>query len=388
MKKKYRLSIEEIELLGLNTTKTNQYRLDEEQQQKLLEERNGFSDDTTGYKKKVDSSLIMSAINEDGSAMSIEEYCTKYGIDASTVKSCRLMNHLTPARYSIVFHTKPEEEEDFSEIDFEELFKGIKLKPSKNSNNQGDNTGVVQVGDLHLGAFIKGLRLTPEYSVKILVNRFRQIAEKVNACNFKKVHVHILGDLVESFSGLNHLDSFKGLSSNLHGAELIKFTTKVIHKHFLSLINNLKTVKIVGGNHDRFSNNKAIDNQGGVADVVAWGLHLIGYDVEFDSLVINHIVDGVSYILLHGDKGISKRKAEKIILDYGVQALYNVIAEAHLHSLIVKEDSHNFVRYHCRSLFTGNTFSEELGFTGSAGFTLFVKHKGCKVPDMHNLSLK
>jgi hypothetical protein len=391
MKKRFRLTEEEIELLGFSPeTKSNQFRLDEEQQQTLLQERNGFQDDTTGYKNTVDQSGVMSAIGSDGKAMSIEQYCTYYGLDFSTVRSFRLMNHLTPARYSIVFHTnevkETEEEKETIKEHLEGIFQSIKYE-RKSSWASRNKVGVVNVADLHLGAYIDGLRNTPSYSITILIDRLHAIADIINGHDFSEVHVHVLGDLIESFSGLNHKNVWKGLAKGMHGAELIKFTTKVLHEHFFSLINNLSKIKIIGGNHDRFSHDNTIDNEGGVADVITWALDLIGYDVEFDSLVLNNVVDGVSYVLLHGDKGISKRKAKEIIFDYGKQGVYNVILEAHLHSLIVKEDSHNCVRMHVRSLFTGNAYSEELGFTSTAGFTLFV-NEGSGVPNMFNYNLK
>ena len=160
---------------------------------------------------------------------------------------------------------------------------------------------------------VDGLRVTGGYSLGVLINRLETIAEELNAGGFEKVHVHLLGDIIESFSGLNHKNSFKNLDSKLVGAEVIKVAVNILDKHFLRKINNLGAVKIVGGNHDRFSENKDVDNEGGVASLVAWGLGLLGYSVEFDSLILNHIVDGVSYVLLHGDKGLSKRKAKEII---------------------------------------------------------------------------
>lgn len=388
-KKQYRLKAHEIGLLDLELKNNNQYVLDTEQVQRLMESRNGFSDETTGYKNSVNAAGVMTAIGEDGKPMSIREYCTRYGFDFTTVRSYRLMNHLTPARYSIVFHTldKDEEEEDFNIKEYlEDVFKRLSLLDTIKTIKQ-HKIGVVCVADLHLGAYIDGLRNTPKYSIQILIDRLHKIAERVNEMDFSEVHVNILGDLIESFSGLNHKNSWKGLSKGMQGAEVIKFTTKVLHEHFLSRIRNLNHTCIIGGNHDRFSHDKGIDNEGGVADVISWGLGLIGYSVEFDSMVLSKEIDGVNYVLLHGDKGVSKSKAKEILYNYGKQGVYNVILEAHLHSLIVKEDSHNSVRMHIRSLFTGNAYSEELDFTSTAGFTVFVNN-GSGVPDMLNLNLE
>lgn len=297
------------------------------------------------------------------------------------------MTHRSPVSYNIVFHTNEIATEPFDLSILEKEVLEMKAHLSTTVSVEGNRVGVVSIADLHGGSYIDGLRNTPDYSIGILVQRLNEIAVRTNAMNYKKVHVHILGDLVESFSGLNHSNSWKGLQKGMHGVQIIKFMVRILHEEFLAKINNLVSVKVVGGNHDRFHSDKNVDNEGGVAELICYGLELLKYDVEFDSLVINHVIDDVSYVLLHGDKGISKRKAKEIILDYGNQKLYNVIMEAHLHSLIVKEDSHNCVRMHVRSLFTGNAYSEELGFTSTAGFTI-TENYGSGIPDMLNLTLK
>ena len=107
----------------------------------------------------------------------------------------------------------------------------------------------------------------------------------------------------------------------------------------------------------------------------------MGYDVEFHPYVISHLVDGINHINLHGDKSISKKSTEKIILDYGVQGIYNLVNEGHLHSVIeklsikqresfeiLKDDSILHRRFYLPSFFTGNYYSSTLGFTTNAGY--------------------
>lgn len=331
---------------------------------------------------------MMSAMKPNGKPMTIEEYCEFYGLDIDTVKESRLMTHRTPVSYNIQFHTREEiESSSFDLSILEREVTDMKNNLSVTKRADGSGIGVVNIADLHGGSYIDGLRCTPDYSIGVLVERLNEIAQRTNRMKYKEVHVHILGDLVESFSGLNHSNSWKGLQKGMHGVQIIKFMVKILHEEFLSKINNLASIKVVGGNHDRFHSDKNVDNEGGVAELICYGLELLEYDIEFDSMVINNVIDGVSYVLLHGDKGISKRKAKEIILDYGKQDLYNVILEAHLHSLIVKEDAHNSVRMHVRSLFTGNAYSEELGFTSTAGFTI-LENYGNGVPDMLNLTLR
>ena len=83
------------------------------------------------------------------------------------------------------------------------------------------------------------------------------LLESIKVCNnfgFGKVHVHINGDLIESFSGLNHLNSWQSMDSTMIGANVIRMCSKMLHTA-LSEVDNLGTVKIVAGNHDRLSKN-------------------------------------------------------------------------------------------------------------------------------------
>ena len=152
----------------------------------------------------------------------------------------------------------------------------------------------------------------------------------------------------------------------------------------LKKINNLGSVKIVAGNHDRLTSNNKEDVKGGAAELIAWGLKLKGYDVEFNSMVISHKVNGINHINLHGHLGISKRSSSDIILNYGIQGAYNLICEGHLHSIIeklsakqrssfkmVSDDSIDHRRMSLQSFFTGNYYSESLGYTTNAGYSIF-----------------
>jgi hypothetical protein len=162
----------------------------------------------------------------------------------------------------------------------------------------------------------------------------------------------------------------------------------------LNRINNLSTVKIVAGNHDRVTSNKDEDTKGDAANLIAWGLDLMGYDVEFDPLVISHFIDEINHVILHGHHGISKKETKAIIWDYGKQGVYNLIAEGHLHSIIerltenqkkkfhtVKDDAVDHRRFNAPSFFTGNSFSEYLGYTSASGFVV-TYNSGLGVPDV------
>ena len=163
-----------------------------------------------------------------------------------------------------------------------------------------------------------------------------------------------------------------------------------MHEYLLKHIKNLKSITIVAGNHDRTTSDKDEDVDGGAANLIAWGLDLIGYNVEFNPLVISREIDGINYISLHGDKGISKKDTTTIIWNYGKQGMYNFVLEGHLHTWIekltkkyqtIKDDSIDHRRMHCPSFFTGNSFSENLGYVSNSGF-LISYNDGEGVPEV------
>lgn len=349
--------------------------------------------ETKGYEPK---GKIFTAVASDGKIMDISTYCKFWGLDFDKVRSFKLVTHTGIPFYNIAFYESEIEKENFEEIKTileSEIKKAIQYNTRHTESNEIINS---VIADIHAGAYIDGLIKTKDYSIPILVDYLEQIAYKLNRQNAKEVNVLILGDLIESFTGLNHKNSWKGLQKGMIGAEVIKFTAKILHEKLFSKVNNLGKIKIVAGNHDRLTSDKTEDVDGGAADLIAYALELMGYDVEFNSLVVVTEIDGINYILLHGDKGISKKTTEQICWMYGKQGVFNVILEGHLHSYIqklsvsqrnayktLKDDTTDTMRMHCRSLFTGNSFSEHLGYTSNAGFTI-IRNNGKGLPDIEH----
>ena len=281
----------------------------------------------------------------------------------------------------------PPKEKEISNIDFQDLKEILLREISKTYEYEfkpfsRDKEAVLKWADLHFGAHIYNLAKTKDYNSDILIDGLSKSVSDTNAFGFKKVHVHINGDLIESFSGLNHINSWMSLNKDEAGTNAIKLCCKLLDDA-LSNINNLGKVLIVAGNHDRISKRNDEDVKGGAADLIAWGLKLKGYDVEFDPICTTQKVEGIYHINLHGDKGVSKRPTKEIIWDYGVQGLFNFVFEAHLHSIIqklsvsqrnafktIKDDSIDHRRMHISPMFTGNYYSESLNFFSNSGYTL------------------
>lgn len=411
MSKKHniRLSNEIALSLGLKLTTSGQYRVSEEIFQKARQlklENNNLTvlktESTTepnDYKKK---EFVLSAWSPEGQMMDIDTYCEVYSLPKKDISSYKLISHTGTPYYNIVF--KENQIED--SVDFENIKSILESEIKreykyKNKTFSKDKENVLKWSDLHFGAYIRNIMHVKDFDKDILLDGLLESVETINGFGFKKNHIHINGDLIESFSGLNHINSWMSMDKDLIGANAVRMCSQMLHKAFQK-VDNLGCIKIVAGNHDRTSKNNDEDVKGGAADLIAYCLELMGYDVEFHPYVITHFVDGINHINLHGDKGISKRSTEKIILDYGIQGEYNLINEGHLHSVIeklsvkqresfevLKDDNILHRRFYLPSFFTGNYYSATLGFTTNPGYFSVWNNKvnGINKPQFFNGSV-
>lgn len=325
-----------------------------------------------------------------------KKYCLKEGIDIKRVKSAKFVNHSGQQKFNVVLNY----DEEIESVDWAEVKSLIKEELDDwhidVPHGRGGKTGVVKISDLHLGAYVDGLIRTPDFSPTILKEKLGKSVEIINSHGYDSVHVHILGDLIESFTGLNHKNSWKNLAKGMHGAEAVKLVTRFLAE-YLAKIDNLCKVLIISGNHDRVTSDNGEDVEGGAANLVAWGLGLIGFEVGFSPIVIKEVVDGICYINTHGHHGISRMSTKELCWEYGEQGMFNYVSEGHLHSRIeklaakknfstVKDDSVDHKRVILPSLFTGNFYSESNGWSSNAGFHI-IENNGEGKPNTFDYSL-
>lgn len=349
---------------------------------------------------KIDPGLL--AWSDDGKIMPIEQFCKFHGLSMDEISDWRLCTHLKQPTYNITWKTGREIKKDNFDL-LSSLRKEFESLPKFTSKitKIGGKSGVITLTDFHFGAYISRMLRTPDFNISILCNMLEEAADEVNRFGYKVVHVHLLGDLIESFTGLNHKNSWKGLDKGMFGVKAIRLFVELFIKHFLSKVNNLGKIKIVAGNHDRTTSNKDEDVDGGGADLISWGLELLGYDVEFSTSVITHEVDGICYILNHGHHPYTKKKStEEMCWEYGTKGLFNFIMEGHLHSRIMKlqakqvksfqmisDDTIDCRRQVCCSLFTGNSYSEYGGWSTTPGFTISEENNSGKGVNVFDFSV-
>lgn len=369
-------------------------RISQEEYDLILQNRTSVKSKTDANDYNEEKPFVLSAWGSDGKMMDIDKYCIHYNLPRNSISSYKLVSHTGTPFYNIVFKENLIEDEiDFDGIKeiLEDEINTIYFYEQKEYLKSKET--VVKWADLHFGAHIENLLLTKDYDSTILKDGLLQSVKETNELGFQKVHIHLMGDLIESFSGLNHINSWMSLDKKETGAMAVKLCAKLLHEAF-SEVDNLGCIKIVAGNHDRLSKNNDEDVKGGAAELIAWGLELMGYDVEFNPYVITHKVEGVNHINLHGEKGISKKTTEDILWKYGEKGCFNFIFEAHLHSIIekltvaqrknfktVKDDGLDHRRMHCPPFFTGNYYSETLGYASNAGY-LNIYDNGKGLPNV------
>lgn len=276
-----------------------------------------------------------------------------------------------------------------------ELVIDYKVKPIKVKKLKGKQNCVVPLSDFHIGAYVGELLKTKDFSFDILCGYLETIADEINSCEYENVYLMLLGDFIESFTGLNHINSWKGLHKGSYGMGAVILAHEVLSKHLYSRIVNLAAVDFVTGNHDRITSNNSEDVNGEVGKMLHYLFTKDYSDVEntYSDLLVKREVDGIGYLATHGHLGLSKKDTGKIIQDYGFKDVdYHVVLQGHKHTRevkkhfkkiiakyedvdVVQHDSLDYRKVTVPPLFTGNFYSESLGFTSTAGYTKLWKNE-------------
>lgn len=271
--------------------------------------------------------------------------------------------------------------------------------------NKGEGIITVELADLHIGAEVKNLVRTKNFDITIISDYLRTISEIVNSYGANKVYLNLHGDFMESISGLNHEDSWKSMAKGLYGANSIIVANEIIAGNLISNINNIEEINIVSGNHDRISASRNVDGYGEGAKLLAYMLQKDFPDVKinFDYLILVREIDGINHIITHGHHGISKKDLSKVVADFGKTGMFNLWTEGHLHNRLSKKvlktkiatydsidyvelDQQNYRKLVLPPIFTGNFFSESLGFANNAGFVV-TYNNGKGFPNVNDYSL-
>lgn len=242
--------------------------------------------------------------------------------------------------------------------------------PDKQYIDYEGKPAVVSLGDLHIGAVTEDTKVVPDYNVEACRESIQKIAWICNNVYADRpIYFLIGGDLIETFTGKNHKDTWKAIE--LHGSKAALEAFKILRDLFMN-VDGFQKALLVSGNHDRISSSNKDDSDGQVVEL----LHGIfqettNIETEYDPLIISENIDGVNYIMDHGHQGIKKKSAERIVLDYGDSKVFNQIVEFHDHHRDIEEDAYNVRRMKCPSIVKSTEFSQRMGLNSRSGFLVY-----------------
>lgn len=233
--------------------------------------------------------------------------------------------------------------------------------------------GVTTIADLHVGANIEATETLQTFNAEIIRDRLNQVAIEINERKATANTICFNGDLIETFTGLNHPNSWKNVDSKYGYG--VKATIKAVEliTEFLQKVNNIHEVLFVAGNHDRTTSSNKEDVDG---EVVQWVHFIINakfghlFKCDWNSKVISRCINNVGYIWTHGHHALSKRNPAELITQYGFgKGTFSIIIEGHLHTRKIKADTSGYRSLVTSSIFTGNDYSDNSGWSTLPGFT-------------------
>ena len=88
------------------------------------------------------------------------------------------------------------------------------------------------------------------------------------------------------------------MGKGMYGHHVVILAFEIL-REFLSNINNLTSVYMVSGNHDRSTSDAKHDNEGDIAGLLSYMLRnaITGVKIEFSPLVIGSKIDNIYYIM-------------------------------------------------------------------------------------------
>lgn len=231
----------------------------------------------------------------------------------------------------------------------------------------------VVISDPHFGAKTTGSRIIKDYDRDKAIEWMDYVSMKINSRQAEKVSILLAGDYIESFTGLNHANSYQGMEYGMYGKKAY-FNAVDILTGFVGSVANAAQVIGVSGNHDRGDSRRDVDATGEIGLMILEQLkrnYQGTVPVLYDSLLMYQKIDGIGFGLTHGHNSISKKKGEDLTFDYGDNNLYNVWVQGHLHEMKVLQNTVKVLKVVAPSIFPGNYYSESLGFNSNPGFLEF-----------------
>lgn len=229
---------------------------------------------------------------------------------------------------------------------------------------------IVVIADLHIGRL--GATVEEAYNYNIAQQRLQQISSSLPTD--RPIYVFCLGDVIESFTGKNKPDTWKQIE--MHGAKVALHAYDLLEAFFAS-IPNFQECWFVGGNHDRITDSKQDDDDAQVLEIIQGVFERRGeFKTHFDPSLCTVAVDGVYYILTHGDKKLSKLSGANMVVEHGDTSMFNCMLYAHYHHKQLVEESGKFTKRIVPPIVSQSKYEYINGWASNPGFLTLEEHNG------------
>ena len=231
---------------------------------------------------------------------------------------------------------------------------------------------IAAISDIHIGSKNLDLQGNEVHSTSIIRNHFQTVAEGINERRSKDVTLLINGDIIESFTGTMHPNTFQDMEHQATYANSIILARNLLVE-LVGNIANVKKICVISGNHDRLSSKYSEDTLGGAAHLIAEFLKLYYPKVKVDwsPLILKHELNGVTFLFSHGHKKFCEKDFYKNILEHGNPESYNVLILGHFHNRGIRHDSEKGRLIVLPSIAQGGSFATDHGFSAKAGYSIF-----------------
>ena len=206
------------------------------------------------------------------------------------------------------------------------LLPKISITPRKPKRIESTEITHLVIPDMHIGL------LQSNYNKEIVKEQLDEVLSLVH--DAARVHVHFMGDIIQSVSGMNHKDSWKTMGPEDYGANAITNPFEILME-FLVSIPGLERVDAVGGNHGRMESDKSVENDAEGEKLIMYLLNMALPDVKviFDAnVIVDHDDPNLLLVTLHGDNPVDKEPGQKIAWEYGDKSKFVFVLTAHMHS--------------------------------------------------------
>jgi len=252
----------------------------------------------------------------------------------------------------------------------------VGVRPMKSVPMKISNISHLVIPDMHIGI------QQPNYNKDIVREKLAEILEFVRY--EPNLHVHFMGDIIHTVSGMNHPDNWKSIGPDDYGSNAITNPYEIL-LDFLSAIPGLTKVTMVGGNHDRMAADKKMENDAEAGKLLAYFLNisLVGIPVIFNSsMIIDNDDPNLVMINLHGVNPIDKESGQRIAWEFGDKSKFTYINTAHLHRRKVdpKDDNLKFRKVQLQAFCPIDKYGKTVAHPSLAGVVLIESTTLNKLP--------